>query len=385
MENFEVAVIPSSLKSKAHISLTGHVDKVLGWVVLFSLGNTCMFWIKGPLMEKKTAVKFESGDVLVFNGGTEVTSPSFDQWTDSSLSNWKYDIFHGIDDILPNTCPEHFPELKECRISLQLRFAALSLLLLIVFFQGKQKEMTTWLGRTSKPTKRNRTLRTREKLKMMTTECWNWDRNWWVNECMYIRIIRGIFHFNGPELSLLNFWSSFTHGCLKSVGLLFWMSTVWKSPPVVLDSILTTWHLRAWIGGCFCPCVRQRNLRSGLQNCSTCEKPKQTLMTSEEENNHKVLPSSISQSFHCCWLPTFVLFLCVVLAVSKSFWLEFKRNKQKRMMKCPWRRRMKLRRLCRKTICHSLLQLQTKYVSFSNRRNVLSSLSLILFIHSNCP
>jgi hypothetical protein len=33
--------------------LTGHCDKVLGWVVLFSLGNTARFFVKGPQMSAR--------------------------------------------------------------------------------------------------------------------------------------------------------------------------------------------------------------------------------------------------------------------------------------------------------------------------------------------
>ncbi len=84
--------------------LTGHVDKVLGWVVLFSLGNTAKFYIKGPNMRERVTIDFQSGDVLVFNGGTE------------------YDIFHGIDTIVEGSCPSHLSqELGESRVSLQMR------------------------------------------------------------------------------------------------------------------------------------------------------------------------------------------------------------------------------------------------------------------------
>ena len=95
--------------------LTGHVDKVLGWVVLFSLGCTAKFYIKGPQMVQKKGkntysmqkyslivINFESGDVLVFNGGTE------------------YNIYHGIDEIVSDTCPPYL-DLPKSRISLQMR------------------------------------------------------------------------------------------------------------------------------------------------------------------------------------------------------------------------------------------------------------------------
>jgi len=84
--------------------LNGHCDKILGWVVLFSLGCSANFWIKGPQMKQREYIKFESGDTLVFNGGTE------------------YNIMHGIDSINPNTCPNFFPEeIHDQRISIQFR------------------------------------------------------------------------------------------------------------------------------------------------------------------------------------------------------------------------------------------------------------------------
>ena len=48
-------------------------------------------------------LKFESGDILVFNGGTE------------------YDIKHGIDNVLENTAPSFLTELNDHRLSVQLR------------------------------------------------------------------------------------------------------------------------------------------------------------------------------------------------------------------------------------------------------------------------
>ena len=46
---------------------------------------------------------FRSGDVLVFNGGTE------------------WGIYHGIDTIVAGSTPEWLPELAAARLSLQLR------------------------------------------------------------------------------------------------------------------------------------------------------------------------------------------------------------------------------------------------------------------------
>jgi len=59
--------------------------------------------VKAPQKASQT-IDFESGDCLIFNGGTE------------------YNIFHGITEIIDNTCPEYFPEkYLHSRISLQFR------------------------------------------------------------------------------------------------------------------------------------------------------------------------------------------------------------------------------------------------------------------------
>lgn len=107
--------ITSFIYSVSEGRLTGHCDKILGWVVLFSLGCTAKWWLQSPQLAKTGAantmprscfslvIDFESGDVLVFNGGTE------------------WNIFHGIDTIVANTAPQFLPTLSESRISLQLR------------------------------------------------------------------------------------------------------------------------------------------------------------------------------------------------------------------------------------------------------------------------
>jgi len=100
---YKIDYITSFKYPKEEGCLTGHCDKIEGWVVLFSLGCTARFFIKGPEMARKTTINFESGDALVFNGGTE------------------YDIFHGITEILANTCPIHLPEITDMRVSIQFR------------------------------------------------------------------------------------------------------------------------------------------------------------------------------------------------------------------------------------------------------------------------
>ena len=127
----------------------GHCDKVTGWVVLFSLGCTANFWVKGKEMKSKFAFPFESGDALIFNGGTEFGmsgnlsssspfpfllpplfsllpfSPLLPLHSASPNSTYlivKTDIQHGITGIQPNTTPPHFRGvLDEFRVSIQFR------------------------------------------------------------------------------------------------------------------------------------------------------------------------------------------------------------------------------------------------------------------------
>jgi len=101
--DYKIDYITSFKYPKDEGCLTGHCDKIEGWVVLFSLGCTARFYVKGPEMSRKTTINFESGDALIFNGGTE------------------YDIFHGIDEIRANTCPLHLPDLTDMRVSIQFR------------------------------------------------------------------------------------------------------------------------------------------------------------------------------------------------------------------------------------------------------------------------
>ena len=82
--------------------LKGHVDKLDGWVVLFSFGCVANFWIQ-LYATNRVDIKFASGDILVFNS--------------SSQSN----VLHGIDSIEAGTCPLFLPNLQEKRISIQFR------------------------------------------------------------------------------------------------------------------------------------------------------------------------------------------------------------------------------------------------------------------------
>eukprot|EP01084_Bolivina_argentea_P007856 14749_1 len=87
--------------------LPGHVDKKSGWVLLTSLGESCIFYINGPETFGKKTFEFESGDCLLFDS--------------SKTAN----IYHGIDSICNNTIPYELklkcPELCNWRVSVQMR------------------------------------------------------------------------------------------------------------------------------------------------------------------------------------------------------------------------------------------------------------------------
>jgi hypothetical protein len=95
--------------------LNAHVDKIDGWIILFSLGCCCKFWVQGKEMEQRKGftqlfiknlnkdIVFQSGDVLMFNGAAEA------------------EVLHGIDEIILETCPNYLPKLKDLRVSLQFR------------------------------------------------------------------------------------------------------------------------------------------------------------------------------------------------------------------------------------------------------------------------
>jgi alkylated DNA repair dioxygenase AlkB len=103
-ESYDIHYITSFVYPVEGGKLTGHCDRILGWVVLFSLGCTAKFFVKTNQIDQ--VLDFESGDALIFNGGKQF---------------W---IFHGITEIVPDTCPEIFcddPLLTSNRLSIQFR------------------------------------------------------------------------------------------------------------------------------------------------------------------------------------------------------------------------------------------------------------------------
>jgi hypothetical protein len=83
--------------------LTEHCDRQDGWVLIFSLGCIAKFFIKTKNI-KPITIDFCSGDALIFDSGAEAN------------------VRHGINEIVPNSAPDHLPEaLHNCRMMLQYR------------------------------------------------------------------------------------------------------------------------------------------------------------------------------------------------------------------------------------------------------------------------
>ena len=77
--------------------LHDHVDHIGHYLVLMSMGCAVDFTVGHRV------VRFESGDALVFNGGTA------------------HGVMHGVRAVHPGTCPLSLPNLAKARLSLQLR------------------------------------------------------------------------------------------------------------------------------------------------------------------------------------------------------------------------------------------------------------------------
>ena len=86
--------------------LCDHLDCRNGYVVIFSLGSQCNFFIKSEEMEKYEIVHINSGDILTFASAG---------------------LHHGIRDIDPNSClnqalSHKYPIMNDVRVSMQIRF-----------------------------------------------------------------------------------------------------------------------------------------------------------------------------------------------------------------------------------------------------------------------
>eukprot|EP01084_Bolivina_argentea_P085553 154635_1 len=107
----------ANLYPAPHGNIYRHYDKRNGYVLLYSLGCSIIFYVKGPQMDKKngSGITFEmhSGDILLFDASTRAR------------------IEHGVDKVLPGTCPVQLLQkikkhpkfdLNNVRISVQTRF-----------------------------------------------------------------------------------------------------------------------------------------------------------------------------------------------------------------------------------------------------------------------
>ena len=86
--------------------LCDHLDCRDGYVVIWSLGCRCNFFIKSPEMEKYKTVHINSGDIIMFASAG---------------------LQHGITNIDRNTCNNEilsnkYPIMNDVRISMQIRF-----------------------------------------------------------------------------------------------------------------------------------------------------------------------------------------------------------------------------------------------------------------------
>jgi len=77
-------------------SFIPHVDGAKGWCLSVSVGNAADFFYSQGKEGERTYIKLESGDALIFNGGT---------------------LFHGVERIYPDTAPDFWTS-NETEISL---------------------------------------------------------------------------------------------------------------------------------------------------------------------------------------------------------------------------------------------------------------------------
>lgn len=97
---------PSRMNCKLYpvgSGLKPHMDNHEGWVVLFSLGCDCKFYLQIE-DQNEQVICMKSGDMLIFNG------------------NNASQVTHGVEEIVSDTSPSFLPsELRKSRIGLQLR------------------------------------------------------------------------------------------------------------------------------------------------------------------------------------------------------------------------------------------------------------------------
>ncbi len=105
-ENVRQRYVNSLYYKAPHGMISKHCDKKKEIIMLYSLGCTANFFVKGKSMDNGLVFGFESGDCLIFDASKNA------------------DIVHGIDSIQPDTCPPYlhrYPFLIDRRICVQTR------------------------------------------------------------------------------------------------------------------------------------------------------------------------------------------------------------------------------------------------------------------------
>ena len=81
-----------------------HQDGALGWVLLVSLGDSCVFKYSERIDSPQIELKIDSGDIILFNGKK---------------------LFHGVERIIPGTAPKWWNNCGEnygmARFNIQFR------------------------------------------------------------------------------------------------------------------------------------------------------------------------------------------------------------------------------------------------------------------------
>ena len=81
-----------------------HQDGALGWVLLVSLGDSCVFKYSETIKSPPIELKIDSGDIILFNGQK---------------------LFHGVERIIPGTAPKWWSNSGEtygmARFNIQFR------------------------------------------------------------------------------------------------------------------------------------------------------------------------------------------------------------------------------------------------------------------------
>jgi alkylated DNA repair dioxygenase AlkB len=83
-KNFDPKALYSIMYHE-NAKLQQHQDGTLGWVLLVSIGDSCVFKYSETQNSSQIELKIDSGDIILFNGQK---------------------LFHGVERIIPNTAPK---------------------------------------------------------------------------------------------------------------------------------------------------------------------------------------------------------------------------------------------------------------------------------------